>query len=246
MRSCEYLETNTPEKDRRTKISRLRNVILKKDGRILSHSDPYLESADLVVVNFEFQKNDKRDVQVHMFKTDDDVLNPVKALAMTVKRVWSYPGSTEDTKLCTLLNPDGSLSSIKSTEVATRLKAVVALIGEDILGFTKDDIGIHSIRSGGAMAMFLSGVNTIIIQQVGRWSSEAFLEYIREQVESFTVGVSQKMLAFEFFFNLNRNTSTRVEEDNENGPESVPYSVNFSQMSLHNDSVQLTRNRVTV
>ena len=67
----------------------------------MSHSDPYLESADLVVVNFEFQKNDKRDVQVHMFKTDDDVLNPVKALAMTVKRVWSYPGSTEDTKLCT-------------------------------------------------------------------------------------------------------------------------------------------------
>ena len=174
------------------------------------HSDPHLESVDLVVVNFEFQKNNKRDVQVHMFKTDDDVLNPVKALAMTVKRVRSYPGLTEDTKLCTLLNPDGSLSSIKSTEVATRLKAVVALIGEDILGFTKDDIGIHSIRSGGAMAMFLSGVNTIIIQQVGRWSSEAFLEYIREQVESFTVGVSQKMLAFEFFFNLNRSTSTRV------------------------------------
>ena len=94
--------------------------------------------------------------------------------------------------------------------------------------------------------MFLSGVNTIIIQQVGRWSSEAFLEYIREQVEIFTVGVSQKILAFEFFFNLNRNASTRVEIDNENGTESVPYVVNFSQVSLHNDSVKLTRNMVTV
>ena len=43
------------------------------------------------------------------------------------------------------------------------------------------------------MAMFLSGVSEIIIQRVGRWTSLAFLEYIREQVDAFTIGVSQKM-----------------------------------------------------
>ena len=73
----------------------------------------------------------------------------------------------------------------------------MALIGDYILGFSKDDIGLHSIRSGGAMAMFLSGTSIIIIMKVGRWSSEAFLEYIREQVETFTLGVSQGMLEFE-------------------------------------------------
>ena len=60
-------------------------------------------------------------------------------------------------------------------------------------------MGLHSIRAGGAMAMFLSGVNEIIIQRVGRWASLAFLEYIREQVESFTIGVLQKMLENENF-----------------------------------------------
>ena len=87
--------------------------------------------------------------------------------------------------------------------VRSRLRSVVTLIGEEDLGFTKDDIGLHSIRSGGAMAMFLSGTSVIIIQRVGRWSSEAFLEYIREQVESFTLDVSKNMLKFEEFLNLN-------------------------------------------
>ena len=64
--------------------------------------------------------------------------------------------------------------------VWTTLRAVVELIGEAKLGFTKEDVGFHSIPLGGAMATFLSGVSEIIIKRVGRWSSDAFLEYIRE------------------------------------------------------------------
>ena len=77
------------------------------------------------------------------------------------------------------------------------------LLGKQILGFTKDDVGLHSIRSGGAMAMFLSGVSEIVIQRIGRWESFAFLDYIREQVESFTYGVSNKMLENERLYHLN-------------------------------------------
>jgi hypothetical protein len=84
------------------------------------------------------------------------------------------------------------------------------------LGFQKEDIGLHSIRSGGAMAMFLSGVYLIVIQRVGRWSSKAFLEYIQDQVESFTLGVSQKMLDFEEFFSLKKskeNAMSMIDDD---------------------------------
>ena len=76
------------------------------------------------------------------------------------------------------------------------------LLGKGTLGFTKDDVRLHSIRSGGAMAMFLSGVSTIIIQRVSRWESDAFMEYIREQVESFTLGVSEKMVQNESFYHI--------------------------------------------
>ena len=53
------------------------------------------------------------------------------------------------------------------------------------------------------MAMFLAGVSDIIIQRIGRWESFAFLEYIREQVENFTYGVSSKMLQNEKYHHLN-------------------------------------------
>ena len=92
---------------------------------------------------------------------------------------------------------------IDSSHVRLRIKGVVELIGKQVLGFTKDDDGLHSIRSGGAMAMFLSGVSEIVIQRVGRWESFAFLDYIREQVESVTYSVSNKMLENEQFYHLN-------------------------------------------
>ena len=43
------------------------------------------------------------------------------------------------------------------------------LIGEDVLGFKKDDLGLHYIRAGGAMEVFLSGTSIIIIMRVGSW-----------------------------------------------------------------------------
>ena len=90
MRSCEYLKT-APEESKRTKILRVGNIVFKKGNRLLKHDDPALSQADLVRVRFVFQKNDKRDVQIHMFKSGDDLLCPVKAWAMTVKRVRNIP-----------------------------------------------------------------------------------------------------------------------------------------------------------
>ena len=57
--------------------------------------------------------------------------------------------------------------------------------------------------------MFLSGVSEIIIQCIGQWESFAFLEYIREQVENFTYGVSKKMLDNEKFHHINEKNLPR-------------------------------------
>ena len=117
------------------------------------------------------------------------------------------------------------------------MRTVVQLIGEDTLGFLKEDIGLHSLRAGGAMAMFLSGISEIIIQRVGRWSSFAFLEYIREQVECFTAGVSQKMLQYENFHHLNEEETekvlknTKLAKDKDNGDNQLE--IRFSNMVLN-------------
>ena len=244
MRSCEYLDTKIPESDRRTKILRLRNIIFKSNGITIPHTSNDIENADIVLIVFEFQKNDKRNIQIHMFKTSDEILNPVVAWAKTVKRVWSYPNASPDSKVCNFLDQEGNVVLILAPQVRDWLKATVDLIGEDVLGFTSEDIGLHSLRSGGAMAMFLSKCPTIIIMRVGRWSSEAFLEYIREQIENFTVDVSENMLQYESFFNLNGEPSTTTTVTDtiniENGPERVPFRVNFSQLSM-NSSGRMTR-----
>ena len=239
MQSCEYMKTTRVEGSKRTKILRMRNIQFMKDGKRVHHNSPELASSDIVIITFEFQKNDKRDVQIHMFRTNDKVLNPVLAWAKTIQRLLSYPGSNDDTTVCTFWEKGGSLNEINAPHVRSRLRAIVDIIGEDELGFGKDDIGLHSIRSGGAMAMFLSGISTIVIQRIGRWSSEAFLEYIREQVEDFTAGVAQRMLEYESFSNL-QNKPPKEEKvwnnnDKEDGPQSVPFTVGFTRIALEGE-----------
>jgi hypothetical protein len=140
MRSCEYLDTSASEEKRRTKMLRMKNIVFKKDGAILSQSHPCLHQSNLVIITFEFQKNDKRDVSIHMFATNDPILNPVKAWAYTVKRVWSYTGTTVDTQTCVFMSTTGFLQKIKANHARDHLRAIVELIGVEKLGFSKDEI----------------------------------------------------------------------------------------------------------
>ena len=244
MRSCEYLKTCKNEESKRTKILRTRNLKFKKDGKVIPHSSKELTTADMVIITFEFQKNNLRHQTVHMYKTEDKLLNPVLAWGTTVQRILStIPEASGDTKVCSFIDGQQKVIDFDSNQVRPKLRAIVELIGELELGFSKDDIGLHSIRAGGAMAMFLSGVSEIIIQRVGRWSSLAFLEYIREQVESFTIGVSQKMLLCEKFHHLNERESNQIEGNkNETNPISIengrftqiPFTVHYSRGVLEN------------
>jgi hypothetical protein len=75
-------------------------------------------------------------------------------------------------------------------------------MGKDKLGFSEDEVGTHSNRSAGAMSMFLSGTPIYTIMLIGRWSSDAFMRYIRKQVLAASHGISKKMLTFEDFFTI--------------------------------------------
>ena len=63
------------------------------------------------------------------------------------------------------------------------LRATVEAIGEENFGFKSSDIGTQSLRSGAAMAVMLDQVPVYTIMMIGYWSSDAFLGYIRTQVE---------------------------------------------------------------
>ena len=86
------------------------------------------------------------------------------------------------------------ITHVTGIQVANVLKDTVRAIGEDVLNINADEIGTHSLRSGAAMAMFLAGLPVYLIMLMGRWSRDAFLRYIRKQVEQFSHNVSSKMI----------------------------------------------------
>eukprot|EP00957_Ditylum_brightwellii_P152234 11590171-Ditylum_brightwellii.AAC.1 len=65
---------------------------------------------------------------------------------------------------------------------------------KDRLGFTTNKVGTHSNRLAAAMAMYLARVPVYTIMLISQWLSDAFLVYIRKQVQDFTKGISSKML----------------------------------------------------
>jgi len=57
------------------------------------------------------------------------------------------------------------------------------------------------------MAMYLAHVPVFMIMLLGRWSSNAFLDYIRKQVKEFSNGISSKMIQHEHFFTIPSSSS---------------------------------------
>ena len=113
----------------------------------------------------------------------------------------SPTGSTEDTSVCTVWN-HARRKQIKSRQVIMSLRSACATIGRAHLCFDRSEIGTHSLGSGAAMKMYLAGVLVYTIMLIGRWSSNAFLCYIRKQVKQFLQDVSKKCWHIDCFERL--------------------------------------------
>ena len=109
-----------------------------------------------------------------------------------MKRIKKYPGSSQHTPISTVLN-HGIIKHITSDHVVDALRNAVGAIGKERLGFKKENVGTHSIRSGAAIAMYLGECPVFMIMLIGHWSSEAFLRYIRKQVMEFSQNVAKKI-----------------------------------------------------
>ena len=202
MRSCEYLKV-PGAKDKKTKLLCVRNFRFFKNNKELNIHSSDLESADIVSITFEDQKNGEKFDTVNLQSSKDPVLNPVVAWATTIKRIVNYPGSTMNTQINSYLIGK-KFYSFTAKNAIDSLRSTVRLQGKDKLGFETHEIGTHSIRAGGAMAMYLATpqIQTYTIQLIGRWKSDAFLQYIRKQVKQFSAHISEAMVMNENFSHI--------------------------------------------
>ncbi len=189
MRSCEYLKV---QGERRTDALRVRNFEFRKNQRILDHSDPNLESADTITLTFEYQKNAERDDPVTQSRTSDPLVCPVRAAAEVIQRLRAE-GATSDTHIYQYKDNRGKKKDLTGKVALALLRDYVKTVDKSF-GIPADEIGLHSLRASAAMAMYMNGIPVYTIMLLGRWSSDAFLRYIRKQVLEFSTNVSELMI----------------------------------------------------
>ena len=172
------------------------------NGKYLSHLDKNIHNADFVSVTFVDQKNGERMETVTQYRTSHAVLCPVRAIAEIIETLSPRSDTSNDTTINTFVTDNDRLAKVSSDDVRRALRAAATVLGEETLGFKPSEIGTHSIRSGAAMAMHLAEVPVYTIMIIGRWSSNAFLRYIRKQVAQFSQNISVRMLRTQHFVHV--------------------------------------------
>jgi len=190
LRSCEYLKVAGPP--RRTLPLTKASFVFIKNHRILPHSSPDLHLADSVSAYFDRQKRETRGDQVTQSRTGHPLLCPVVVAATVVRRLEAM-GASDDTQVYTYVNEQGRRKILTGAYALSVLRDYMKKI-DPSYNLPAKDIGLHSVRASAAMAMYLNDIPVYTIMLIGRWSSDAFLRYIRPQVADFSRGVAKAMI----------------------------------------------------
>ena len=182
MRSCEY--STTTEKNPRTKRLKIRNIAFYNSRGHKLKKRKNFAKAHCVKITFENQKNGEKMETITRTRGDPNSLcKPVEVWAKIVNRVLSYNGTGPNTYVNAVCI-DGKLRNVTASIIGSKIKSVVDKIGVKRLGFTRDDVGTHSIRTSFATMLSFLKVDPTLIMLNGRWKSDAVLRYIRIDIIS--------------------------------------------------------------
>ena len=165
-----------------------------RDGVLLRNSNTKsILTAEEATIHLTNQKNGQKNGLIHHEANDIDGkgLCPVRALALRVCHILEN-GGNETSLLCEYWS-DGKWWHVTPTDMGEAVKTAVVDLGLPSQGITPNDVGTHSLRAGGAMALKLNGISDTTIKKAGRWRSMAFLQYIHNQIEHLAAGVSSVM-----------------------------------------------------
>ncbi|KAL7578946.1 hypothetical protein ACA910_006915 [Epithemia clementina (nom. ined.)] len=225
MRSCKY---TTVKQRAKTKLLTLGNINFKRNDNLrapINPDDPQFENdAYFVSITFVAQKNAQKNQTRTQCRTTKRILCHVCAWGRIIRRIHHYmPNALPDTPVNTWFDPDIATHDpstphyrfIRDEDYLLQLRSSCASGGGlHRFGYRPENIGTHSIRSGAAMALFLAQNSILKIMILGRWSSAAFVRYIRPQVMEWTAGMSLSMLRSPDFRHANPATMTAA-----NGPQ---------------------------
>lgn len=117
---------------------------------------------------------------------------------------------------------DSQRHDVTNKDVRVSIKAAAEILKyPEFKGIPIERIDTHSLRSGGANALSLSGYSDREIQKMGRWHSATFKEYIREELACFSRGMSRNMKRKFNFVNIAGGVYTDITHSLVNTPNTI-------------------------
>jgi len=86
--------------------------------------------------------------------------------------------------------------------ISCAIQASIPHLQHCLKGYKPKIVGTHSLRSSGAIALFLSSSSPKAIMKMGCWTNTMFMTYIHEQVDTLNQDAAAKMSLDVSFANL--------------------------------------------
>lgn len=218
LRVGEYTMKGSRNETKQTVQFKLEDITLFRKNangqlRCLPRDAPEHEvmSADGATMKLDNQKNGWKGVCVYQEHNGEPFNCPVRAIG---RRCLHLRRNGCDGK--TFLSAffvDGVRFDVTAENMSRALKlAARALDYPMAKGIPVERINTHSLRSGGANALALSGYTDTQIQKMGRWRGATFKEYIREELACYASGMSKDMKQKFNFVNIAGNAFYDITE----------------------------------
>ena len=143
---------------------RAKDVALFHKGRQVHH--PYFDQADEVQVVVRASKTDPEGETAtrNLYRSGAEVC-PVLSTARYLSLLWQQSGEPSPTAKF--------FPHLTRQDLQEVLQTIAASLGEEPQSYTP-----HSLRFGGASAMWAGGFDSYVLRTWGRWNSDAFLAYL--------------------------------------------------------------------
>jgi hypothetical protein len=170
-------------------------------------ADSEILHADAATLRISNQKNGHAGACVHHCALVNSTMAcPIKALGRRYVHIRQHTNNTK-AFLCTFYDEAG-MGSVTDNQIRYTVKYTAKELNYDKRGIPIDRVDTHSLRSGGACALKLAGHDNVEIRKMGRWKprSNAFLEYIQQQLSTFSKDMANNMSNIATFTNVEGTT----------------------------------------
>ena len=155
-------------------------------------SNTEIMSAASATLKLDNQKNGWKGVCIHQETNGEITHCPVRALGRRLAHICKH--TPDHLTFLSAFFVHNKRFDVTDSDMRKAIKMAAALLNYPThKGIPINRVDTHSMRSGGANALSLSGYSDREIQKLGRWRSATFKEYIREELACFSAGMSTSM-----------------------------------------------------